>query len=57
MAKEKGTIIDLPWIPAHMDIGDNEACDQAAKHALSLDFESPIPLGPSELFNLIRSHI
>ena len=56
-ANWRGTVFNLCWIPAHMGIGRNEACDQAVKQAFMSDFETSIPLGLSELSNPIRNNI
>ena len=36
IAKWRGLVVHLCWIPAHVGIGGNETCDLAAKHALKL---------------------
>ena len=35
IARWRGSVIDLCWIPAHVGIGRNEACDLVAKQASS----------------------
>ena len=57
MAFWRGMVIDLCWISSNVGIGGNEACNQAAKRALSFDCATPISLGPSELSNLSKVNI
>jgi len=57
IVKWRGLVVDLCWIPAHVGVGGNEACDLAAKPALKLENVTQIPLGPSEIISLAKGQI
>ena len=57
IAKRRGLVVHLCWIPAHVGIGGNESCDLAAQHALKLENVTQILRGPSEIISLAKDQI
>ena len=50
-------IIELEWVPSHMDIPGNEAADQMANEALSLENITEIPLSYNDFRSNIKRHL